>query len=456
MPCFAEVDVITDRESRRVDRQVEVDKAVQKAAQEASARKSLEARELVTYQQVLADPDNIDLNFRYAKTQVAKGDLVGASATLERILMLDPSLAPIRLFFAIVLFRLDNLEEAEREFLLLRNTPMPEEQQKQVAGYLHQIRQQRKRLHIVSNTSIGWGFETNRNAAPSSKKRLFADTLLDLSGTSSRRKDTNMLALQSVAAAYDLPGGHQIVGSANYFLGEQTRVDDLDLESFSADGGLKIHTPVLDVTPAGFTSYLYLSRESFLRSQGAKISSEMPIGRRFALTSETIWTREDYLGITENTSAPERSGGRINFDIGGRYILTPVMQVSSDIGYERKYVNEDDFEFNAYEGFSLSGNHLWLLGWGQFLLTGLTYDVNGYVAPDTAISARTRRDQELRFRTTYGLPVSLVLAWCLPDRWLENLTATFNFEQFRAYSNITSYTYKNSKLGTMLSKRIEF
>ena len=65
---------------------------------------------------ILAHPDDIVLNFRWAKAQLARGEVRGASATLERILVLDPDLAPVRLYYAIVLYRLDSLDEARSQF----------------------------------------------------------------------------------------------------------------------------------------------------------------------------------------------------------------------------------------------------------------------------------------------------------------------------------------------------
>jgi hypothetical protein len=96
------------------------------------------------------------------------------------------------------------------------------------------------------------------------------------------------------------------------------------------------------------------------------------------------------------------------------------------------------------------------LGRGQFLLSSLAYTVNLYDEPDRAISVRTRRDELYRARTTYGAPVSLLLGEWLPAGLLENLTATFTVEQTRSVSNITNYTYTNTKLDAMLTKRLEF
>ena len=65
---------------------------------------------------MLADPDNLELQSAVCPHQVAQGNVRGAAATLERILLIDPDLAQVRLFYAVVLFRLGNIDEAEQEF----------------------------------------------------------------------------------------------------------------------------------------------------------------------------------------------------------------------------------------------------------------------------------------------------------------------------------------------------
>lgn len=453
----AQSDVREEIEAKRAERQFEIEAAIREAARQAAARKALETKETVTYEQILADPDNLDLNFRYAQSQVGRGDLVGASATLERILMIDPNLSQIRLFYALVLYRLDSLEEAEREFRLLSEMTLPDAERNQVAQYLGEIRRRQRPTKLATTLTVGWGFDSNRNAAPSSKERLIFDTPVGLTGTTKKRRDTHFLILKSLDVAHDLgaQGGHQLIGSFSYFLGEQTVADDLDLQSFSLEGGGVIKTPLADITPTGFASYLYLSRETFLRSQGVQARANRPLGDRLTLSGAGSWTREDFVGITENTAAPERTGDRVNVEAGASFLLVPTMQVSGIVGYENKDIRGTS-QFNAYEGFTLTGNHTWLLGKGQFLVSGLTFTVNGYDEPDTAISSRTRRDEQLRVRLTYGVPIPLLVGGWFPSAFIEDTTATFSVEQFRSLSNIPNYTYSNTKLDLMVSKRIDF
>ena len=453
----AQVDVIEDVETGRRERLLRIERAIRKAAKEAQARRPLETKEDVTYEEILADPDNIDLNFRFAKAQVNRGNLVGASATLERILMIRPDLGSIRHFYALVLYRLDSLEEAKRELERASEASLTEAQRRQVDAYLRDIRKRQRRTKLTASSSLGWGFDTNRNASPSSKRRLLSDAPVVLTGTSRKRRDTNLLSVTSLQITHDLrhQAGHQLIGSLTYFLGEQTAADDLDLQSFSVEGGAVFNTPLATITPTGFANYVYLSRETFQRSQGVKMKVERELGERIGLSASGSWTREEFDPIVENASAPERDGDRINVTVGTQYTLTPSMQLSIEGAYENKDV-DDLQQSNAYQGGKLTGSHTWLLGKGQFLLSGITYTRNSYDHPDVSISAAKRRDTQLRGRISYGAPVSLLFGEWLPADILENLTATFSTEHLRSISNITNYTYSNTKLSMMLTKRVEF
>jgi len=456
-PASTLAQTVEDTEVKRLERQMEIERAMIDAARRAKARRALETDETVTYEQILADPDNLDLNFRYAKAQVARGDFLGASATLERILMIDPALTKIRLFRALVLYHLDNLEDAEREFAAALAEELSPEERRETERYLRDIRHRRRRTRFASTTSMGWGFDTNRNAAPSSKERLFFDFPLPLTGTSRKRRDTHALVIQSLDVEHRLQEemGHTLIGSFDYFLGEQTSADDLDLQSFAAEGGTVIETPLGAISSTGFANYLYLSRESFLRSQGVRLGAARALGERAALSTIGSWAHEDYMPITENTAADQRDGNRVTVDVLGTYLLTPTIQLAAGFGYENKGV-EKPTEFNAYEGFSVTGSHTWLLGRGQFLLSSLTFGVDLYDEPDVAVSARIRRDKDVRARIAYGAPVALLIGDWLPDPFLENLTAMFSVEQTRSLSNITNYTYSNTKLDMIFSKRIDF
>jgi len=215
--------------------------AEEKAAQlakEAEEQRLVEG-ERVPYEEILKDPDNIDLNFRYARQQVSENDLLGASGTLERILMIDPSLTPIRFYYAVVLYRLDNIKETERELVLLLKEKLPEHLRLDVEKQLKKIRLRRRLTRVTLRDTVGYGFDQNRNAVPKSKTLVVANRAGPVTGTSRQNADTNVLTVHSLNVTRDLgfQAGHEVFGEFTYFLQEQTEIDSLDLQSFAGAAG---------------------------------------------------------------------------------------------------------------------------------------------------------------------------------------------------------------------------
>lgn len=437
---------------RRTAEETEARQGAQAAALE---KKRLDQLKTIRFQDILKDPDNIMLNFAYAQSQVKNGDVLGASATLERILLIDPSLDKVRLFYAVVLFRLDNWTEAKRELELLQAKELPAALSSEVDLYIKQINRRLRKSRFAISQSLGYQFDTNRNAAPSSKKRYFANTTLPVSGTSRRRRDTSFLNITRFDAARDLgfQAGHEVFGSFTYFLQEQTAIDNLDLQSFAYDMGFNLKSDWVNFQPKFYASHLYLSREQYLRSQGGNFRLDKTVFKRLGLKSEFRIERQDFTGVTESPLAKQRDGRYLEWENGFTYALLPTMRVGSSFVYANKTAEED---VNAYERIQIKNTHTWLWPKSQFVINSLDLGVDAYDEVDIVIAARRRRDKTLRYRVTYGAPLETLLIGKVLPGPMKNINFTFTYEYFRSFSNITSYTYRNNKFQLMLSKRIEF
>ncbi|MBI5883660.1 MAG: hypothetical protein HZB91_11220 [Elusimicrobia bacterium] len=75
------------RQTAEPEQRKQVVSEVDQASEETRKRQLGQAGSEVTYEQVMADPDNIELNYRYALSRVGRGDLRAAASTLERILL---------------------------------------------------------------------------------------------------------------------------------------------------------------------------------------------------------------------------------------------------------------------------------------------------------------------------------------------------------------------------------
>ncbi len=409
----------------------------------------------VTYEDILKDPDNIELNARYAQEQIARGELLSSAATLERILMVNPNLADVRLLYAVVLYRLDSLNEAGKELESLKTVTLPPEIREQVTAYEKKIKQRKRRTHIGLRQSNGWGYDTNRNAAPSSKFQLVNNVAQDLFGSNNRRADTNFLNISSVDISHDLgfQAGHSVFGNFTYYLQEQTNVNSLDLGSFQYELGGTYKSKFCDITPSFVASDIFLSSENFLRTQGGTLLLQRDINKRLQAFYNFRLERQDYMNVSENTNSVENKGPDISNVWGASYMIIPTMKWTSSIGYEKKFAKQD---YNAYDRLSLNNSHTWILPKGQFVINSFNVNFDTYETAEFSVASIIRYDRTFRYRVTYGTPLSTIFFNKLLPKPLKDIVFTGSYEFYRALSNITNYSYTNNKFQLLLTKRLEF
>jgi len=422
----------------------------QRAAAEAAAAASAEREaggETATYAQVLANPDDVRLNYRYARRQIREGDLKGAAATLERVLMIDPDLADIRLLYAVVLFRLNDLSESVRELKSLEQADLPAEAKKERAEYLAAAEKRLKKTHLSGRLSAGFEYDTNRNAAPAAGRALFLDTPFQLTGSSRRRDDTAMLFLGNVEARRDLPHGHEAFASLDYYRSEQNLLPQLNLQAYSAAaGGVIRPAPTWEITPSASFDHVLLDQSTFLRNRGLGVKVEKALNRRTSVFGELRDTFNDFVNTRDLANASDRTGIEADVTAGATRVLTPANKLTASYTHGMKHASQAFWAYSR-EAFALSD--LWLTGAGTFAsATGeLRYD--HYSRPDLAVSAKTRRDTAWRLALTGGAPLGL-----LHPR-LQDVLFTLNYEYFQATSNVINWAYTNNKLSALLTWRWE-
>ncbi len=452
-PLFAE-DVT--RETETVRRETAVQRAVVKTSGKSKEKAFLERFKTgVTYEDVLKDPDNIDLNFRYAQQLIAQNDLLGAAATLERILLVNPNLSDVRLLYAVVLYRLDSLNEAQKELNTLKTVTLPPKIREEVAAFQKKIKYRKRRTHLSIRESAGWGYDTNRNASPHSKQQLFFDTPLDVQGSNVRRADTHFLNVTSVDVTHDLgfQAGHSVFASFTYFLQEQTNVHSLNLGSFQYELGGTYKGKWFNFTPSFYYNYLFLSDQSFLRSQGGNFLFERDITRKLSVSYDFRIERQDFLNISENTDSYNRKGPEFDHAWGFNYILIPTMRWSSNIGYSEKFAKQD---YYAYDRISLNNTHTWILPKGQFLINTISAYFDRYDSPEFSVSSKHRHDNTIRYRATYGSPLETLQVGKILPKFFKDIIFSISYEYYHALSSITNYTYTNNKIEGLLTKRMDF
>ncbi|MBI5630856.1 MAG: tetratricopeptide repeat protein [Elusimicrobia bacterium] len=399
----------------------------------------------VSYEQVLADPDNPDLNYRYTRARVARGDFKGAVAPLERILALYPQRHDIRLFYVLVLYRLDNIQDAERELENLSREPLDEKMKEEVERYKKEISSLRKRNVLSGHLGFGYDYMNNRNFSPSTGRVLFGDTVLFVSGQSLPRDDTSLMTNGHVEFHHDLgtQSGHELFASASFNRTDQTHVKSLSLQVYSLQAGGTFKSRWLDATPTLMFDYLVLHQRAYLRNRGASVKLEKKLTRKASVYLSGTDAYQQFTATPDvQADSADRSGVEAEAAGGGNYWVTPRMMLGAGYGYGFKH---SALKYLAFERHSLRGTHTWLLPKSMFLASSLYFNFDHYERPNDLVSTRMRRDHIWWASTTYGTPLSFI------SSAFKDLIWTVTYDYYQTISNIPNFSYTNNRIATKFS-----
>jgi tetratricopeptide (TPR) repeat protein len=430
-----------EKEAERTQQALTQTRQASQTAAQSAEQKAAEGAGDIAYDQVLADPDNAELNYRYAKLQVARGEIRDAAATLERILIKNPGLAQVRLFYAIVLYRLDILPEARKELAALEKQPLPDGIRAEVREFIRRIEKRQRKTGIQTLFGIGFEQDSNANAAPDDGYKLVADAPVKLN-TGLKEDDQTLIGLAHVGFKLD-PGwqsGHNFFADFDFYRAEKNELDSLDFEAYSWDFGGTYKTRYGDFSPTAVFGYCQIDNVAYLRTRGARLGYERKLTNRLSAFASFGGQFQEFIVSHAAPTADERTGNQTDLGWGLSYILTPKRRLS----FKHDHSDKDSRRrYTAYKRDALQVSHAWLLPKGTFFLSSLTGSFDRYDIAETAVSNSDRIDNTVRIGFTFGAPLGLV------SPALKDLLWTLTYEFFNSDSTIISYDYNNHKLNTM-------
>ncbi|WP_419907636.1 hypothetical protein [Hoeflea sp.] len=404
----------------------------------------------VSYQDILNNPDDLELNYLYAQQQVIKGDLEQAAAALERLLLLQPNWDNARLFYALVLYRLDDMAGAKRELTLLTDRPLSASQKREVNRYLALASAQSKSTRLTGRIAVGTRVDSNPDLTTSSD--------VDLNGTpldTNTRVDGAFTAGTMLRLESDLPGGAGNFGfvQLNSNLNEQFSVDEADYITARVRAGASLFYEDLQITPYGVAQILALGGQVYRTDYGGGARAKYTISPQVSVFVGGEGVFQNYEVVSDDSVGSARNGPLATAIAGVTVRPSERNRITARVSGYFKDARNDSYSYDAIE---IALNSLWLLGQGQYVLASASYRVQDYDQPDPNYSATvTREDQLFKARLAYGLPL---------DVMLENLnitpaevTSNVNFQVGVNYlnqdSNIPNFVADSVSADIMLIKR---
>ena len=134
----------------------------------------------ITYMQILQNPNDLDLNLKYAQQQGKMGNFKQTISTLERLNMLYPDNVEIKLYLLSVLVQVDSPEKANTiiEEMKLRRDLEPEDLET-----LQEIEEELKDRepslwNVTADISIGVLYNNNVNSVTKNRRKEDSDSVV--------------------------------------------------------------------------------------------------------------------------------------------------------------------------------------------------------------------------------------------------------------------------------------
>jgi tetratricopeptide (TPR) repeat protein len=451
-PALAQTGPQIERETREPGRTTESTVRGTESQRESLGPVSTFAGRDVTFEEVLRDPDNADLNYAFALTQIRQGDLLGALSTLERILLKNPNVPRVRLLYAIVLYRLNAVAEAEREMDNVLKLQMDDGLRRELEYYRGQIAREKQSTKFTAIVRFGWNYDSNRNAAPLTRGIVSSGAIVPLPGEAETHS-LETLARLEVEHDLGFQRRHRLVGSVTGLYDASLRSDQFTLGAVDVRGGIALDLAPQELIIQPHYRWAHLEDNTVLQAEGGSIRFNWPTRKNLLFFVYGSGEYQVFNGTDRAPSSRFRTGAEWRGGAGVRWTIVPEHRLTLSAAGIRKEAREDFFD---YSGAQVNVEHGWLLGRGMFLLTNLSWEGDWYDGSDPNINSTKREDNILRVRTVFGVPFATLTGWNTAPRPLRDVGISVGYEYTRAFSNIDNYRYQNHRVMAALTKRFDF
>lgn len=363
---------------------------------------------------VLTDPTNPEASFRLARIAASKGEFSTAISALERLLILYPDLANIRLELGVLYLRTGS-PQLGASFIrtALESPEAPPEVRARAEELLVAAEERARPFRFSGQISGGMIHDSNANFGPSDGTSVGGIPVTEGTGEA----DSSLFFGASAQLRYD-PGfqeGHLLALDASYYGRRYDKQSGLDLDRLAVAPGMDFNlTHALD-RPAvlGFRldfSELRRDGERYLRESGVRARLSYPLDPRNQLSLGAYWFDQDYIASAAFPANDRRDGKRAGVELRYSHALDPRSSVSVGVSAAGKSASA---HYEAYDEYGISANYQRGIKpfWGDRGPWLLALEVSAakrrFDAPDPAIDPGTaQRDRTFGLVARLGIPLS--------------------------------------------------
>jgi hypothetical protein len=433
----------------------------------AADKGRLEARKEALFQQMLANPANLDVTFAYADVSARLGDYEAAVSALERMLLFNPNLPRVQLELGALYFRMGSYDIARDYFEKAAAANPPPEVRARIAEYLAQIEKSQSRNQLSGYIFLGGQYQTDANVAGSSQfpvPTFFGPLPFTLPNQFTKQASGSVFASGSLLYSYDLETQNHdtievtSVGYLNHYF--NNAVNRLDLSLLEVTGGPRFNFPnawLASDKPASFKPYLIfdevgLGWDQYFAAYGGGLEYDEIVWNDLALKSTFEFRQKNF------TNAPLRplSTGLNGSDKLLSLSATKPVTANSALNLEFDYLDQTtQLTYYTNASYAVTGAYhihydapfkISTYPWESSLFLGRAWSI--YASPDPCCvtgpgdGLSTQLTQRWRFGFTEAVPVT------------HAISVVLQLERDIVSSNLPIYAYNNTSV--LLGPQIRF
>lgn len=369
---------------------------------------------------VYAAPDDPDLNLEFARRAADAGEFNAAAGALERVLIADPNRHSARLLYAVILFRLDDLQGARDQLDLLDPVMLTPLQRAEAARYRARIERSRSTTRFSGSLSAAVTYEEDAAGALTTQfDSIVAPPVSEEGGA----------AVFSVrfGVAHDLEGapGYSVFGAVGGY--DRSTFDDIDgdVRRGDVEAGISYIGRLNSWNISAVARALDLLDDPYMREVGAKAQASWRTSNAttVSVSGEAVSQTFDEPAVDALAGiiGGDRDGWRYSVNVGVTHRLSARSSVGVSAGWQDK---QADYEPFGYSGPSLQARYDIGARRGQYLAISGGMQWLDYDAPDPVFigfGTPAREDVRSWARVAVGAPISAFTSVGATGDWRQDV-----------------------------------
>ena len=411
--------------------------------------------EEITYQEILENPTDLELNLNFAKQQENTGNLKLTISTLERLNMLYPKNLDIKLYLLSILIEMDSKVKVDLMVRTMMNDPnTPAETKKTIAKLLTSpSKEKESKWFAYFDIKYLQTEENNISGITKTKKLLQEDNLIPYPAIDGKLVVEDDKTFNRVGA---LTIGRNINQTSSAFFNISLDIKTLEKkvtgESDVTSTSISYFKIFGDnyISPYAFWSKPNYRRQEDYESKGYGINNTYFFNEKHNINYGLAFSETSYDNSSSFTTADDNDNDVYSSFIKYNFNLTNKAQLGTKFILNR---TEAKKEFDSYdsEGINLTYSHIFSFG---TLKLSSTYLKNAYDEPETFLSAsKIRNDESFVNSISLEGQIGQLLPFFKNLKISKGVFYTLKLRESDVSSNITNHDVERKFFTIGLTKR---